>query len=70
MQNKLLRFILILLVAGVLVVGSFGGGFVAGQFLPLTPKTGLPLPQPPSATLLPSSTGGTPEELQTRKSVV
>lgn len=65
MKNKFLRFILILFVAGVLVVGSFGGGFVAGQFLPLIPKTGLPLPQPPSATPLPPSTGGTPEELQT-----
>ncbi|MDI6768995.1 MAG: S41 family peptidase [Anaerolineales bacterium] len=65
MQNKLLRFILILFVAGVLVVGSFGGGFVAGQFLPLAPKIGLPLPQPPTATPLSPSTGGTPEELQT-----
>ncbi|MCJ7585137.1 MAG: S41 family peptidase [Anaerolineales bacterium] len=34
MNNKVLRVILVLFVAGVLVVGSFGGGFVTGRLLP------------------------------------
>ncbi|NCP15937.1 PDZ domain-containing protein, partial [bacterium] len=34
MGNKVLRVILVLFVAGVLVVGSFGGGFVTARLLP------------------------------------
>ena len=65
MDNKFLRCSLIALVAFVLVVGSFSGGFVLGVFMPSgliagpeeTPAT-VPTPLPPS-------TGGTPEDLQT-----
>ncbi len=51
MQNKILRTVLVVFVALVLVVCSFGGGFAAGHFLTTQP--------------LSTQTGGTPSNLQT-----
>jgi carboxyl-terminal processing protease len=58
MNNKTLRVVLLALVAIVLVVGSFGGGFVAGHFLPLGSAGS-------AATSTSSSQGGTPSDLNT-----
>jgi carboxyl-terminal processing protease len=56
MKNKTLRVILLAVVAVILVVCSFGGGFAAGHFLPLGPN---------SVPILSSngSQGGTPSDL-------
>jgi carboxyl-terminal processing protease len=58
MNNKTLRVVLLALVAIVLVVGSFGGGFVAGHFLPLGTAGS-------AATSTSGSQGGTPSDLNT-----
>ncbi len=65
MQNKLLRFLLVLFVAGVLVAGSFGGGFVAGQLLPVFSSTPTPAPQVTSAPGGNATQASAPEDLQT-----
>jgi len=56
MNNKTLRVILLAVVAVILVVCSFGGGFAAGHFLPLGPN---------SVPILSSNgnQGGTPADL-------
>ena len=56
MNNKTLRVILLVVVAVILVVCSFGGGFAAGHFLPLGPN---------SVPILSSNgnQGGTPSDL-------
>ena len=56
MKNKTLRVILLAVVAVILVVCSFGGGFAAGHFLPLGPN---------SVPILSSNgnQGGTPSDL-------
>ena len=56
MNNKTLRVILLAVVAVILVVCSFGGGFAAGHFLPLGPN---------SVPILSSNgnQGGTPSDL-------
>jgi carboxyl-terminal processing protease len=54
--NKILRVVLVAFVAIVLVVCSFGGGFVAGHFL----QFGTPSPQVASTS---SGQGGTPADL-------
>lgn len=56
MNNKILRAVLLALVAIVLVVCSFGGGFAAGHFLPI----GNPINQVTSTT---GNQGGTPANL-------
>jgi carboxyl-terminal processing protease len=63
MGNKVLRVILVLFVAGVLVVGSFGGGFVAARLLPA--NTSIPTLAPPVTSTPGGNQGGTPESLQT-----
>jgi len=63
MNNKVLRVILVLFVAGVLVVGSFGGGFVTARLLPS--NTGLPTLAPQVTAAPGGDQGGTPESLQT-----
>jgi carboxyl-terminal processing protease len=60
MQNKTLRSLLIVFVSIVLAVCLFGGGFAAGNFVPLLKPTAVPTliatPDP--------SQGGTPADLQ------
>jgi carboxyl-terminal processing protease len=63
MNNKVLRVILVLFVAGVLVVGSFGGGFVTARLLPA--NTVIPTLAPQVTTAPSGDQGGTPENLQT-----
>jgi carboxyl-terminal processing protease len=60
-MNKPLKIILIAFVAMVLVVCSFGGGLVAGRFIP-----GLPAAISPNSqgTTTSTSQGGTPADLQ------
>ncbi len=57
MKNNVLRIFLIAFVAIVLVVGSFGGGFVAGHFLPIGNKV------TPVAVTTAGNQGGTPADL-------
>jgi carboxyl-terminal processing protease len=62
MQNKPLRAVLIAVVAVVLVVCLFGGGFVVGNFVPvLKPSSTSALTATPSA-----DQGGTPADLQSQ----
>ncbi|PIZ26206.1 MAG: hypothetical protein COY47_01780, partial [Chloroflexi bacterium CG_4_10_14_0_8_um_filter_57_5] len=63
MGNKVLRVILVLFVAGVLVVGSFGGGFVTARLLPANMV--IPALAPQVTTAPSGDQGGTPESLQT-----
>jgi len=63
MNNKVLRVILVLFVAGVLVIGSFGGGFVTGRLLPA--NTIVPTLAPQVTATPGGDQGGTPESLQT-----
>jgi len=62
MNNKVLRVVLVLFVAGVLVVGSFGGGFVTARLLPA--NTIIPTLAPSVTTTPTGNQGGTPESLQ------
>ena len=62
MQNKNLRSFLIALVAIVLVVCAFGGGFVAGNFIPAL----KPVPVPTLPTPVEVNQGGTPTDLQSQ----
>ncbi len=61
-MNKVLRVVLVLFVAGVLVVGSFGGGFVTARLLPA--NTIIPTLAPSVTTTPTGNQGGTPESLQ------
>jgi len=56
MENKTLRSVLLGVLIVVLVVCGFGGGFVAGHFIPISAL--------PSATAVSSSQGSTPQDLQ------
>jgi carboxyl-terminal processing protease len=60
-MNKPLKIILIAFVAMVLVVCSFGGGLVAGRFIPGLPAAIAPNSQ---GTTTGNSQGGTPADLQ------
>jgi len=60
-MNKPLKIILIAFVAMVLVVCSFGGGLVAGRFIPGLPAA---IPSNSQSTSNGSSQGGTPADLQ------
>jgi carboxyl-terminal processing protease len=59
MENKTLRAVLLAVVAIVLVVGSFGGGFITGHFLPIGSKAN------PLAITTTGNQGGTPADLTT-----
>ena len=58
MENKVLRTVLLVCVAIILVVVSFGGGFVTGHLLPIGTLSG------PAANIT-SNQGGTPADLNT-----
>ena len=65
-MNKAVKTILIVFVALILLVGSFSGGFLTAQFLPLTSLSGQPVAQPPVvSSSSPDGQTGTPQELQT-----
>lgn len=49
-MNKAVKTILIVFVAIVLLVGSFSGGFLTAQFLPLTGLAGRPAALPPAVS--------------------
>jgi len=61
MKNKTLRSVLVVFVAIVLVVCSFGGGFAAGHFLPLGGTSAQIATNTPSTS---TNQGGTPTDLQ------
>lgn len=58
-MNKTLRTVLIVFVAIVLVACSFGGGFAAGHFLPITTQSA-----PTATATTGGNQGGTPTDLQ------
>jgi carboxyl-terminal processing protease len=64
--NKFIRYSLIVVVALVLLVGSFSGGFVAGHFWQLSPSSVGALPLPSTVTTPPpDANAATPADLQT-----
>ena len=63
-KNKVVQVILVLFLAGILVSGSFAGGFIAGQILPVGNSV-LPLLQPTATIVVDTTQGETPQDLQT-----
>jgi carboxyl-terminal processing protease len=64
MNNKVVRVVLVVFLAGILVAGSFSGGFIAGHYVTVG-STVLPdMLSVPTATI-DSSQGNTPQDLQT-----
>ncbi len=64
LKNKAVRVILVLLLAGILVSGSFASGFVAGHFLPSGTSV-FPSLLPAATATVDITQGDTPPELQT-----
>jgi len=65
MSKKVLWIIVALLVAGTMVVASFGGGFLTARLLPTNVTSVIPTFTPQVTTSSPSGDqGGTPQELQ------
>jgi hypothetical protein len=63
--NKFIRYSFIVVVALVLLVGSFSGGFVAGHFWQLSPSSVGALPLPSTVTTPPpDANAATPADLQ------
>ncbi|MFH2039960.1 MAG: S41 family peptidase [Chloroflexota bacterium] len=64
LKNKVVRVILVLIVVGILISGSFAGGFLAGHYIPVSSSV-LPSYVPTATISVDSSQGGTPQDLQT-----
>jgi carboxyl-terminal processing protease len=64
LKNKAVRVILVLLLAGILVSGSFAGGFVAGHLYPGGSSV-FPSLLPAATTTVDTTQGDTPQDLQT-----
>jgi len=64
LKNKAFRVVLVLMIAGVLVSGSFAGGFVAGHLMPGGTSVFPSLLPTPTLTV-DTTQGDTPQDLQT-----